>query len=132
MDDLRDIGEAPAIDIWDGVVARTIEGERVTMALVELSPNAVVPEHTHENEQVGIMLQGSGTFRVGDETMDVRPGSTWRILSNVPHSMDVGPDGAVVIDIFAPLRVDWRRFEPRAGGASAWRALVATPGSRAP
>jgi unsaturated pyranuronate lyase len=132
MEDLRDISAVPPIDIWDGVVARTIEGERVTMALVELQPNAVVPDHTHENEQVGILLQGSGTFRVGDETMEVRPGSTWRVLSNVPHSMDVGPEGAVVIDIFSPLRADWHRFEARAGAPSTWRALGATPGFRAP
>jgi unsaturated pyranuronate lyase len=132
MEDLREIGDVPPRDIWDGVVARTIEGERVTMALVELQPDALVPEHTHENEQVGIMLQGSGTFRVGDETMEVRPGSTWRVLSNVPHSMDVGPEGAVVIDIFSPLRSDWHRFEARAAAPSTWRALGATPGSRAP
>jgi quercetin dioxygenase-like cupin family protein len=132
MEDLRDIGDVPPIDIWDGVVARTIEGERITMALVDLRPNAAVPEHTHENEQVGIMLQGSGTFRVGEETMDVGPGSTWRILSNVPHSLDVGPEGAVVIDIFAPLRLDWRRFEPGEASGSTWHALEARPGSRAP
>lgn len=132
MEDLREISDVPPRDIWDGVVARTIEGERITMALVELQPNAIVPEHTHENEQVGIMLQGSGTFRVGDETMEVRPGSTWRILSNVPHSMDVGPQGAVVIDIFSPLRADWHRFEFRAAAPSTWRALGTTPGSRVP
>ena len=112
MKSLRDIAEVGPRDIWEGVTARAVEGERLTMALVELEPNAVVPEHRHENEQVGIMLQGSGTFRVGDETMEIRPGSTWRILSNVPHQLDVGPDGAVVIDIFAPVRADWQRFSP--------------------
>jgi unsaturated pyranuronate lyase len=124
MKSLRDIGEVRPVDIWNGVNARPIEGERITMAFVELEPNTRVPEHTHENEQVGIMLQGSGTFRVGDETMEVRPGSTWRILSNVPHSLDVGPEGAVVIDIFAPLRADWRRFEPRDPAPSTWRPLT--------
>jgi quercetin dioxygenase-like cupin family protein len=126
MDSLRDIGQVRPIDIWDGVSARPIEGERLTMAFVELEPNARVPEHTHENEQVGIMLQGSGTFRIGNETMECRPGATWRILSNIPHSLDVGPEGAVVIDIFAPLRLDWRRFEPREPAQSTWTPLEKT------
>ena len=123
MESLREIGDVRPIDIWDGVSARPVEGERITMAFVELEPNVRVPEHTHENEQVGIMLQGSGTFRVGDETMECRPGTTWRILSNVPHSMDVGPDGAVVIDIFAPVRADWERFAPGDARPTKWEAM---------
>ena len=33
---------------------------------------------------------------------------TWSIPSNVPHEVHVGADGAVVIDVFAPTRDDWR------------------------
>jgi hypothetical protein len=29
----------------------------------------------------------------------------------VPHAVDVGPDGAVVIDVFAPVRGDWAAIE---------------------
>jgi quercetin dioxygenase-like cupin family protein len=123
MKALRDIAEVGPRDIWESVTARAIESERLTMAFVELEPNAVVPEHRHENEQVGIMLQGSGTFRVGDETMEIRPGSTWRILSNVPHQLDVGPDGAIVIDIFAPVRADWQRFSPGEPRPTKWDAV---------
>jgi hypothetical protein len=52
------------------------------------------------------------------------PGGTWRILGDVPHEVTVGPDGAVVIDVFSPPREDWRAFPDRgrpadtvAGGA---------------
>ena len=124
MDALRDVGAVPPRQVWEGVLARAIDGERITMAFIELAPNAVVPEHRHENEQLGIMLQGSGTFRVGDETREIRPGSTWRILSNVPHELTVGPQGAVVIDIFAPVRSDWKRFEPLEPRDPSWPAAV--------
>jgi quercetin dioxygenase-like cupin family protein len=112
MDDLRDIGEVAPLPIWEGVVARPIESERITLAVVELAPNAHVPEHRHPNEQVGIVLRGGGRFRVGDEEREVGPGSTWRILGDVPHEMYVGPDGAVVIDVFNPVREDWRSVTP--------------------
>ena len=97
--------------VWDGVVARSVEGERVAFAVVELEPSTIVPEHSHENEQLGIVLSGSVSFRVGDETRDLGPGGTWIIPPNVPHEVHTGPDGAVVIDVFAPVRADWRELE---------------------
>jgi quercetin dioxygenase-like cupin family protein len=100
-------GELPPQQIWDGILGRTVHGERVTLSLLELEPDTVVPEHAHENEQVGILLDGSMTFTVGDETAEIRPGGTWRILANVPHSVVTGPDGAVLVEVWSPIRSDW-------------------------
>jgi quercetin dioxygenase-like cupin family protein len=94
--------------IWDGVHARVLHGEQLTFSVVELDPDSVVPEHSHEPEQLGMCLTGSLLFRVGDESRELGPGDTWSIPSNVPHEVHVGPDGAVVIDVFAPTRDDWR------------------------
>jgi quercetin dioxygenase-like cupin family protein len=111
-----DLAGLPPLPIWDGVVARAVESERLTLSVVELDPGAVIPEHTHENEQVGLLLEGSMRFRVGDETRDAVRGTTWSIPANVPHDVVVGPDGAVVVEVFAPRRDDWEtiaRDEPR-------------------
>jgi quercetin dioxygenase-like cupin family protein len=105
---LRDLAEFDLREIWDGVAARSVHGDRLTLAVVELDAGTVVPEHSHDNEQLGIVLRGSLTFRVGDETRALEAGGTWRIPSDVPHEVHVGPDGAVVIDVFAPARDDWR------------------------
>ena len=94
--------------IWPGLIARTVHGRRITLAVVELDPNSVVPEHGHDNEQLGIVLSGKVTFRVGDEESLLGPGGTWRIESNTPHEVHAGPEGAVVIDVFAPTRDDWK------------------------
>jgi quercetin dioxygenase-like cupin family protein len=106
--------------IWDGVHARVIHGERISLGIVELDANSLVPEHSHEHEQVGICLSGSLTFRVRDETRDLGPGETWTIPGNVPHEVHVGPDGAVVIDVFAPTRDDWRDAPPGDSRAPRW------------
>lgn len=106
--------------IWDGVVGRSVHGERITMAVVELDAGAVVPEHQHENEQLGLVLRGSLSFRIGEETRDLGPGETWRIPSNTPHEVRVGPDGAVVIDVFAPVRADWLELEAQEPSRPLW------------
>jgi quercetin dioxygenase-like cupin family protein len=94
--------------IWDGVHARVVHGDRLTFSVVELDPDTVVPEHRHQHEQLGMVLTGSVAFRVGAETQELGPGATWSIPSDTRHELHVGPDGAVVIDVFAPTRDDWR------------------------
>src|SRR5919112_77443 len=91
MSNLADVSELAPIQVWDGVVARRVQGERLTVAVVELAPNAIVPEHRHANEQCGLVIEGEVTFRVGD----------------TPHAVVTGPAGAVVIDVFSPARDDW-------------------------
>jgi quercetin dioxygenase-like cupin family protein len=120
---MRPFEELSAIgpqDIWDGVAVRAVHGERITLGVVELEPNSVVPEHRHENEQLGIVLLGSLTFRVGHESRELGPGGTWRIPANTPHELTTGPDGAVLIDVFAPTRDDWSAFEARAPRPPLW------------
>ena len=111
MASLRDLGELDLQAIWDGAAARSVHGERLTLAVVELDPGSVVPEHSHDHEQLGIVLRGGVTFRVGDETRALTAGGTWCIPPDVPHEVHVGPEGAVVIDAFAPRRDDWRDRE---------------------
>jgi quercetin dioxygenase-like cupin family protein len=106
-DDLRTLGEIEPIQVFEGVAARRIEGDRVTLAVVELDPDAIVPEHTHAAEQNGMVIRGRMTFRVGDRERVLGPGGTWRIRGGVPHRAQAGPEGAVVIDVFSPIRDDW-------------------------
>ena len=116
VDALGDVGSVPPQQIWDGIVGRVVHGERLTLGLIELEPDAVLPEHQHENEQLGMVIEGSITFRIGTERETLGPGGTYRIASNVAHDAVIGPEGAVVIDVFAPVREDWKTLpeaEPR-------------------
>jgi quercetin dioxygenase-like cupin family protein len=114
------VGDLPLKGIWDGIHARIVAGERVSLAVVELDPGAVAREHSHPHEQLGLVLRGRMRFRVGDETKELEPGEMWTIPSNVPHEATAGPDGAVVIDIFAPVREDWESLEAVLGRPPRW------------
>ena len=114
---LSELGPLP---IWDGVLGRAVEGANTTLAVVELAPNSVVPEHQHHNEQLGLVLQGTLKVRIGGERCEVSPGDTYTIPANVPHEFVTGPEGAVVVDIFSPVRADWSRFTPLAPQPPRW------------
>ena len=117
MSAFDDIREIVPLQIWNGVVGRSVEGKEATLAAIELDPNTEVPEHRHVNEQTGMLIRGSLTFRIGDETKELRPGSMWVIPADVPHAVHAGPDGAFLVELFAPPRTDWaglKRLEPGA------------------
>jgi quercetin dioxygenase-like cupin family protein len=110
-----DLGEIVPQQIWPGLAGWAVHGTEATLAVLTLAPGIAVPEHSHVNEQIGVLLRGSVTFHIGDEQKDIRPGATWVIPAHVPHSVDVGPDGASIIELFSPPRTDWaglERLEP--------------------
>jgi len=108
MTRFADLATLAPIKVWgDTVQARRVQGERITLAVVELAPNAIVPEHRHVAEQLGIVITGEMHFTLDGETRTIGPGGSWRILSERPHNVQAGPDGAVVIDVFSPVREEW-------------------------
>jgi quercetin dioxygenase-like cupin family protein len=98
-----------------------ISDQRLSLGVVELDPGAVAREHHHEHEQLGMVIRGTMTFRIGDETRELGRGETWTIPSNVPHEATAGPEGAVVIDVFAPVREDWVALGEAESREPRWR-----------
>lgn len=108
MSDLVELASLSPIDLWgEAVRARRVQGDHVTLAVIELAPGAVVPAHRHHQEQIGLLIQGAVRFTVGDETGDLGPGGMWVARPDVPHGVTAGPDGAVIVEAFSPVRSDW-------------------------
>ena len=70
--------------------------------LVELDPGAVVPEHSHPHEQLGIGLSGVIVMILDGEEHPMGPMDAMHIPSGVVHGAYAGPEGAVVLDVFVP------------------------------
>jgi len=115
-----DLGGLAPQQLFAGFLARSLHGERITLAVVEIDPGAALPEHHHENEQLGMVLRGTLRFRVGDEERELGPGGTWRIPSNMPHSATAGPNGAVALDVFTPTRDDWQALDAESPREPLW------------
>lgn len=120
MSNLRTLAEIAPLQVWQGVRARRVQGDQLTLAIVELDPDAEVPEHSHRAEQNGMVITGQMTFRIADEERRLGPGGTWRILGGVLHSATAGPSGAVVIDTFSPIRADWDALQQLSPTAPRW------------
>ena len=94
--------------IFPGVSIRTTAGQGVMLTVVTFEPRSVVPEHAHPHEQMGMMISGRAEFTVGGITRVLGPGDLWRIPGGVPHRV-VALDGpALALDVFHPIRDDYR------------------------
>ena len=84
-----------------------VYGERAMLARIILRKGALVPRHSHENEQITYILEGSLRFTMGDgRVITVGSGELLVIPSNMPHQAEALED-TVDLDVFTPPRADW-------------------------
>jgi unsaturated pyranuronate lyase len=114
------IGDQRPIALAPGLLARAVDGERMTFAVVDLEPGSVSPRHQHVNEQVGLVIRGSMTLTVEDEERTLGPGDLYLIPSNASHTAVAGAEGASIVDVFSPPRADWEGFERREPSSPHW------------
>jgi quercetin dioxygenase-like cupin family protein len=94
--------------LFPGVEIRTTSGDQLMLSVVTLETGSVVPEHSHPHEQMGMMISGTLEFTIGGVTRIVEPGDIWRIPGNVPHKVRTLEGPAVALDVFHPIRDDYR------------------------
>ncbi len=101
--------DMPKERVTDEISRRLITGDRMMLAHVYLDEGAIVPKHSHENEQITYILEGALHFWIGDdgdEEVVVRAGEVLHIPSNVPHRAQALA-WTLDVDIFSPPRQDW-------------------------
>lgn len=100
---------AAARPLAPGVALRAVAGDALMLSLVTFEPGAEVPDHTHPHEQMGILLSGRLEFTVGGRVEVLEVGDFWRIPGDVPHSARALGGPAVALDVFHPVREDYRQ-----------------------
>src|SRR5919199_748929 len=74
--------------VVEGIERRLVTAERMMLAHVYLKRGAIVPLHSHENEQLTYILEGALRFWLGEdesEVVDVHAGEVLHIPSHLPH-----------------------------------------------
>ena len=95
-------------ELAPGVRTRTFWGKNLLLSVVEIDPNSEVPNHTHTHEQGGMMLEGEMEMNIAGETRLLKPGDAYIIPGNVEHRATTGNSVARVLDIFSPVREEFK------------------------
>ena len=92
-----------------GIEQKTlVYGEKTLMVEFRLDKGAILPQHAHPHEQIGTVLKGKLELSVAGEKQIVTAGGAYHIPSGVTHSGLCLEGPAEVIEMFAPVREDWR------------------------
>ncbi len=94
--------------IFGNIGITTCAGEHLQLSYVHIPPRAVVAEHAHVNEQMGLVIEGDLIFTIGGETRTLKPGDMFRIPGGVPHSVTALDQPVRVLDVFYPIRDEYR------------------------
>ncbi len=106
---LHDMSQGIARELAKGVTTRIFPGDQAMLSVVRMEPNSEGILHSHPQEQWGVMLEGS-VVRIQDgKEFPANAGDFWRTPGGVPHTVRAGPQGAVILDIFAPPRDEYRK-----------------------
>lgn len=103
-----DLNPRPVKKLFAGVTCQTTWGERMMFSFVDLAPGSVVPPHSHPHEQMGLVLEGEFDLTIGNETRTVRVGDSYCAPGGVTHSVKTGPRGARALDVFCPVREEYK------------------------
>ncbi len=108
------VADQPALYRWSEVEVdnpipllsrRKVLGDKTLVARVNLAKGCLVATHTHDSEQVAVVLSGKVRWFVGPEgdTRDLvmQEGEVLVIPSNSPHGIEALED-AEIIDILSP------------------------------
>jgi quercetin dioxygenase-like cupin family protein len=109
MTEIARLREQPPLDLAPGVRAYALFGQGAMLNLVDLEPDGVVPLHQHPHEQLGIVLSGTITMTIDGTDHVLAVDDAYAILGDVPHAARAGPEGCTVLDVFHPVREEYRR-----------------------
>ncbi len=85
---------------------KVVTGEREMLVQSYVKRGCLVPNHSHESEQMTYVLQGALKFVVGGEEITVREGEVLHIPAGTAHQAEALED-TFELDVFSPLRHGW-------------------------
>ena len=94
-------------ELTKGITTRIFAGEKAMLSVVRVEPYAEGKSHSHSEEQWGYLIKGSLTRIQGEESFAAIQGDFWRTPGGIMHSVIGGPEGAVILDVFAPPRSEY-------------------------
>lgn len=102
-----DINKIKSVEMFAGFTAKFIHTENLTLGFWEVKKDAVLPEHSHINEQVTQVLEGELELTIDGKTAIYKAGSLAVIPPNITHGGKAITD-CKLFDVFHPSREDYK------------------------
>lgn len=99
------VKELPLVRLTEKSKSHMVLGQNVLISFIENPPGCVFPLHSHESEQILIMLEGEEDHICGEERFLMKAGDICIHPPNVMHGGET-KTGFKGIDIFVPPRAD--------------------------
>lgn len=77
--------------------ARTRGSDEIALFRADLPQGGGLPPHTHDHFDTFVLLAGSGTFHLDDETVELAAGDSAVVPIGVRHYLEAGPEGASIL-----------------------------------
>ena len=98
--------QLPKEAIGTKVTRRFFNGDRMTIARLELKKGGRAKSHSHDAEEVMCVLKGAVIVKLNDEEVVVTAGAVMDIPGGVVHEI-VAAEDSEILDAFSPIRQDW-------------------------
>lgn len=99
------VRDLPLVMLTEKSKSHMVLGQNVLISFIENPPGCVFPLHSHESEQILIMLEGEEDHICGEERFLMKAGDICIHPPNVLHGGET-KTGFKGIDIFVPPRAD--------------------------
>jgi len=108
-------------NILVGIATRSQGAQSFEVWRSRVAPGGATPLHTHETEEVFVVLRGSGEVQVGDDVIQFAAPATVIAPAGVPHQLrntgDVETEQIVIVGVGstiydaggAPMTLPWRK-----------------------
>lgn len=87
----------------DKISIRMVSGNQTSILNCHFEKGCLIPEHSHENEQVSYILQGCLKGNVNGQVYTLKVGQAILIPSLLPHQWEAIED-TYTLEIFSPPR----------------------------
>ena len=101
----KEISKIKQKEVLKGFKGRFFHTNSFTITFWEIEEGAILPEHSHINEQTTQLIEGKLEMTIGNKTMILEPGMIVSIPSEVKHS-GKALTACILTDTFCPARED--------------------------
>lgn len=107
---VRPTEETPLVELVPGSFSHLVWGDKVMVSFLTMTAGSVFEIHKHPHEQIMIVTEGYCDEIVDGVKHRVEKGDVIVIPSNVMHGAVIGDVDCKVIDIFSPVRDDYKEI----------------------